>query len=206
MAMKEIIEAVKETPLNEFGEVFFALVRKVYEYRKTHEGYVPREIFEACLGMAGLTCSVQIVNEVVGEDGKRIGFALKKREAYEVSWEGLYHSTCCVGHLFTTPENALGKDTEETFGYIPDPNEDMEFLGATIHYEPERLMACLTVMHRRKIRPEDVSRFVGEWKIFTEEDIRSRNPEIVDNNWYLLEWVMAEKRRPFADVRDGYTG
>lgn len=199
-----VLWRARNAPLNEMGELFLILAQRVYEHRKKNKGYVPIEIFESCLGMAGVSVSVQIVNEVVDEAGKRIGFALKKREANEAGedYRGLYHNTCCTFRTFDTPEDALNRDAEETFGNVSE--ENLELLGITIHDEPERRSACVTVMHRRKVRPEDVNRFVGEWKIFSDEAIRNRNPNIVDSNWYQLDWVMAEGRKLFANVRGGY--
>lgn len=204
MTKQKMLETVAKIPLNELGELFRSLVQRVYEHRKQNKGYVPLEIFEACLGMGGMSVSVQIVNEVVDRDGNRIGFALKKRESSEAgaAWANLYHSTCCTARMLDVPEDALNRDTKETFGSVP--TENLEFLGVTIHDEPERWSSCYTVMHRRRVGLDDVKNFVGEWKIFTETDIRSRNPEIVDHNWYLLDWVMDENREPFANVRGGY--
>ncbi len=201
---EKVLEFIGGAPLKELREVFLRLVERVYAHRKANKGYVPVEIFEPCLGMGGVTVSVQIVNEVIGADGKRIGFALKKREANESgdAWKDLYHSTCCTMRMTDAPEDALGRDTKETFGAIP--SEKPEFLGVTIHDEPERWSACVTIMHRRKVRAEDMRQFVGEWKIFTEADVRAHDPQIIDHNWYLLEWVLDERRPPFSDVRRGY--
>ncbi len=201
---KLVLWWVRRMPLNELGELFLLLVRRVYEYRKEHKGYVPLEIFEACLGMGGVSVSVQIVNEVVDENGNRIGFALKRRESNEAgsAWANLYHSTCCTARMPDVPKDALDRDTKETFGNVPE--EKLEFLGVTIHDEPERWSSCYTVMYRRKVSFEDVNKFIGEWKVFAAEDIKNRHQKIVDHNWYLLDWVMDEKREPFANVRSGY--
>lgn len=195
-----VLWSLKHAELRELGEVFKLLVEKVYRYRLANEGYVPVEIFEACVGMGGVSVSVQIVNEVI-ENGVHIGFALRKRGGEEVGekWQGLYHSTCATASLLTTPESAFKRNTIDAFGYLPTLDK-LEKLGVTIHNEPERWSACVTIMYRRKVTREQVASFKGGWKIFT--DIH--DPLIIDHNQYLLEWVSDPDRKWFADVRNGW--
>ncbi|OGZ08558.1 MAG: hypothetical protein A3D65_04870 [Candidatus Lloydbacteria bacterium RIFCSPHIGHO2_02_FULL_50_13] len=194
-----------EMPLNELNEMFLALAKRLYAYRKANNGFVPKEIFEACVGMSGMSVSVQIVNEVVDAKGMHIGYAMKQRDSSELgdAWACLYHSTCTTARLQDTPATMLGRDTKETFG-VTKPEERLEYLGVTIHDEPERWSSCLTVMHRRMVATEEVSQFTGTWKIFSDNDIRYHNKEIIDHNWYLLEWVLDPDRPLFADVRGGW--
>ncbi|MBI4032691.1 hypothetical protein HY374_03230 [Candidatus Berkelbacteria bacterium] len=201
--MEKVLTWIKDVPLAALGALFRLLVERVYAHRQANKGYVPREIFEPCLGLAGVTVSVQIVNELVDVRGRRIGFALKQREPDEAGWAGLYHSTCGTARLPDDHKAALMRNTEETFGKVP-ADDKVEFLGVTIHDEPERWSACYTIMHRRKVRLDDLKRFVGTWLVFRDDEIRARNPEIVDHNCFLLDWVMDENREPFADVRGGY--
>lgn len=102
-----------------------------------------------------------------------------------------------------TPTTMLGRDTRETFGHVR-PDEKLEFLGVTIHAEPERWSSCLTVMHRRVVTQEEIAQFTGTWKIFSDDDIRYHHKDIIDHNWCLLEWVLDPDRPRFADVRDGW--
>lgn len=198
-------QLIAETPLNELGEVFRVLVERLYAHRKANNGFTPREIFEQCVGMSGMSVSVQIVNEVVAPSGEHIGYALKQRDATEIGdeWAGLYHSTCTTARMPDTPTMMLGRDTKETFG-VTRQGEELEFLGVTIHDEPERWSSCLTVMHRRRVTADQVAQFTGTWKIFSDDDIRYHHKEIIDHNWYLLEWVLDENRPLFADVRGGW--
>lgn len=199
----EIIRYMTETPLEELGPVLTALADRIYKHRLTHNGFVPREIFEPLISMDGETCSVQVVNEVIGAAGEHIGFALKLREATEVGYQGLFHNTCCSLRMFDTPETALGRDTVDAFGSIP-PHDELEFLGVTIHHEDMRRGADVTMMHLRKITTEQLASFVGTWKIFTDDEIRSHPADVVESNWYQLEWVMDPNRPKFADIRLGW--
>lgn len=85
---------VAETPLNELGEVFRILVERLYAHRKINNGFTPKEIFEQCVGMSGMSVSVQIINEVIDGTGghmRHIGYALKRRDDAELgdAWAGL---------------------------------------------------------------------------------------------------------------------
>lgn len=199
------LEWLAETPLNELGEVFKVLVERVYQHRKANNGFTPKEIFEQCVGMSGMSSSAQIVNEVVDATGRHVGYALKQRDSSELgdAWAGLYHSTCTTARITDTPATTLGRDTKETFG-VTKPEEKLEFLGVTIHDEPERWSSCMTVMHRRKVTEEQVAQFTGVWRIFSDDNIRNHHKDIIDHNWYLLEWVLDPNRPMFADVRDGW--
>ncbi len=202
---EQMVGFIKTATWEELLPVIQALAERIYEHRKSNKGYAPPSVFEWLLGMGGVTVSVQIVNEVIDRGGRRIGFALKQREATEAGadWANLYHSTCCTMLLFDTPEMALGRDTKDAFGCVPTKDE-VEFLGVTIHDEPERRSACVTIMHRRKITERDLAVLQGTWRVFSEDAVRDHHKKIVDHNWYLLEWVMDENRPRFADVRRGW--
>jgi len=191
--------------LEDLAPIIDCLAEKVYSHRKENVGFVPLSVFEHLLGMGGMTVSVQTVNEV-WSNGKCIGFGLRKRDDMETGdeWANRYHSTCCTLRMYDTPKQALERNAGETLESIPD-NFNTEFLGVTLHNEPERRSTCLTVMHRQKVSKQEVEKFIGVWKIFSQEDIRNHNQEIVDHNWYLLEWVLDPKRPLFADVRNGWT-
>lgn len=192
-----------ETPLEELGPVLAAFAERLYRHRLANKGFVPREIFQPLIAMDGETSSVQIVNEVVGATGEHIGFALKLREADEVGYQGLYHNTCCSLRMFDSPATALGRDTMEAFGCIP-PDDQVEFLGVTIHHEEQRHGADVTMMHLRKITEEQLATFVGTWKVFTDAEIRAHPKNVVASNWWQLEWVMDPNRPKFADIRLGW--
>lgn len=205
MLNKELLKKISGMDLRDMAEIFYVLAEKVYQYRQDNNGLVPSEIFEACLGIGGMTVSVQIINEVVGLLGEHVGYALRKREVNEIgeAWAGLYHSTCTVGNMIDTPETMLDRNIKQTYG-ISRPSESLEFLGVTIHDEPERKSACLTVVHLRKITHKDTESFIGEWQVFSDNQIINHDKRIIDHNWYLLEWAMDQKRPQFADVRKGW--
>jgi hypothetical protein len=191
--------------LSDLGSFFRMLAEKVYNCRRLNDGLVPPEIFEPCLSMSGMTVSAQIVNEVVDATGTHVGYALRQREKDEVGskWVGLYHSTCTVGRMVDTPTSMLSRNMAQAYGH-PKLDESLEFLGVTINDEPERWSSCLTVMYRRKIKEKELSLFIGKWVVFTDEQIFSHDERIINHNWYLLEWVIDEKRSKFADVRGGW--
>lgn len=193
----EMIEYLKTAPLKDLEEVFSILADRVYKHRIENYGFVPLEIFEYCLGIAGVSISVQIVNQVVDDQGEPIGFALKKRQSDEVGWENLYHNTCTTGRIGDTPASALGRDQKETFGKIPD-NDQLKCLGCTINVEIERRSSCLTVMYVRKIKLDDISSFIGDWKFFSNQQIMDHDERIVNYNWYQLEWVLDPNRSFFS--------
>lgn len=204
MDLEQILDWARTAPLKELAPLLRLLAARLYEHRLAHNGYVPPELFEPSLGIGGVTVSSQIVNEVVDADGKRIGFALKRREKGEIGWEGLHHNTCCTFRLTDTPDSALLRNVRETFQEIP-AEEELEVLGVTVHHEPERQATCVTLMYRRQVAHQDVvRRFAGTWKLFSEEDIRNRNPELVDHNCWQLEWVMDKSRETFAAIQGGY--
>jgi hypothetical protein len=205
MNKEMVLDYLTSTPLKDLGDEFSVLTSRVYANRQANKGYVPLEIFEQCVGLGGMSVSVQIVNAVMDADGKHIGFALKQRDASEAGegWASLYHSTCTTGRLPDTPESALERDTKEAFGHAS-PGKKPGFLGVTIHDEPERCSSCLTVMHLRTVTEKEVSAFVGRWRIFSEADVRHHHEDIVDHNWYLLEWVLDFDRPKFANVRGGW--
>jgi hypothetical protein len=205
MTHDDLVRWLEETPLAKLAFVFKILVQRVYSHRLANKGFVPPEIFESCIGMSGVAASVQIVNEVVDAGGDHLGYALKLREEGEVgdAYKGTYHNTCCSVRLFDTPATALGRDTKEAFGREL-PDEELEFLGVTIHDEPARFGADMTVMHRRKVTLEQMQGFVGTWRMFTNAEVLARDPLIVASNCDQLSWVMDPKRPPFADVRGGW--
>ncbi len=169
-------------------------------------GGVPKEVFELLVGMAGFCASVQIVHEV-WKGNEFLGFALKLRDpATEVgdAWAGLYHSPCTVIRRFDTPASALERDFRDAGDDLLPMRPGIQFLGVTIHDEPERRCACATIMHRRKVSVVDVEGFEGEWTIFTPDEVRRGDPRIVDHNCYLLQWVLDPHRPSFADVRGGW--
>ena len=196
-----LIEWARNVPLSALGEIFQILAERIYNHRKRNNGHVPGDIFESCLSMAGMSVSIQVVNVVVDDNRETMGFALKQRSESEIGekWTNLYHSTCSTGLLIDTPISVLDRISEETFGFI-NTNDNVEFLGVTIHDEPERHCACLTVVHRRKIKTTDVGSFLGTWKIFT--NIHDKN--IIDHNQYILEWVSDPNRPLFANLKGGY--
>ena len=199
------VEFVRTTPLNQLGEVFKVLAERLYVERRANNGFIPREIFERCVGMSGMSVSVQIVNELIDDKAQHLGYALKQRDSSELgdAWAGLYHSTCTTARMTDTPTSMLERNAKEAFG-APWIN-GLEFLGVTIHDEPERCSACLTVMYHRTVTLQEFAQFTGTWKTFSSyEDIRHHNKEIVDHNWYLLEWVCDRNRPIFADVRGGW--
>lgn len=182
-----------------------ALAGTLYVHRQMNRGFTPESIYEECIGVAGVAVSVQIVNEVIDSEGKRIGFALRKRDDTESGseWAGLYHSTCTGARLTDTPKTALARDTAQAYD-TPRSNETLEFLGLAIYDQPERWNSCFVAMHRRKVTREEVASFNGVWAIFTDEDILARDSRAIRHACYLLEWVMDENRPVFADVRDGW--
>ncbi|HAM88384.1 MAG: hypothetical protein US83_C0005G0001 [Candidatus Falkowbacteria bacterium GW2011_GWC2_38_22] len=194
---KEIIDFLKNAPLKDLKEVFSVLADRVYEHRLANQGFVPLEIFESCLGIAGVSISVQIVNQVVDDQGNSIGFALKLRQSDEVGWQNLYHNTCTTGRIGDTPASALTRDQRETFGEIP-KNDKLECLGCTINVETERRSSCLTVMYVRKIKLEDMSSFIGTWKFFSNQQVIDHDEQIVNYNWHQLEWVIDQSRSLFS--------
>ena len=197
------IDLVGRAPWTELVPLMQALSGRLYAERQENpRGYTPKPIFELCLGMGGMFVSAQIVNEVVGPNGEHLGFALKKRDESDSgdAWRGMFHSTCTSGLIKDTPGTMLDRDTVEAFGFHPE-DDTIEFLGVTIHDEPERCGACLTVMHRRKVTMGMFSTFNGTWEIF--KDVN--DPRIIDHNRYLLQWVLDRGRPKFADVRGGWT-
>jgi hypothetical protein len=200
---KEVLDFLRNTPLSRLGEVFKILAEKVYQHRLTFKGFVPREIFEACFGMAGIGISVQIVNEVVDKKGKHLGFALKKRDdpnEMGEKWVNLYHSTCATLYMTAQKNKLLERNTLEAFDKLLE-NDRLEFLGSTVHHEPERWSDCVTFMFRRKITLKQFGEFKGTWKIFK----NIHDPKIIDHNQYLLEWVTdSEREKVLADIRGGW--
>ena len=199
MKDNEVIEYLETAPLENLEKVFSVLAERVHKHRLAHQGCVPLAIFENCLGMSGMAVSVQIVNQVIA-GGLNIGFMLKLREADEVGWQNLYHNTCTVGRLGDTPTSALGRNQEETFGYIP-KNDELEFLGCVIDDEPERRISCLTVMYLRKIQLKDANSFIGRWSFFTNQQILNHDPRIVNYDCTKIEWVLDKNCLVFADIR-----
>lgn len=193
--IQPLLQLAETASLEELEPLFAVLANRINTYRAVHKGSVPSAVFESLLGMAGVSVSVQIVNEVVDESDKRIGWALRKRTTDEVGWIGLYNNTCTVLRMTDTPTTALARDTQETFGTARD--EDLEFLGNTLNYERERLEMCLTVMYRRRVSAQEVAGFIGEWKIFSDEQVLAHDTAMVDYNWYQLQYAMDEHREKF---------
>lgn len=206
--MDRLISTIETASWDDLVPAIKALAERVYGHRREHSGYVPLSVFEYLLGMGGISASVQIVDEVIDEGGNRLGFALKLREGNEVGWGGLYHSTCTTVRMTDHPDEALARDTRETFG--EDREEQLEFLGNVINHETERRSSCITLLYRRRVKLEDLKGFVGSWTVFSEEEIRARDPRIVNYNWDQLAYVMDEHRAPFAffdtvaGVREGF--
>ncbi len=204
-----LLQYVKNVDLVELAPAIEVLAERVYEWRKDHNGFVPLAIFESLLSLGGVAVSVQIVNEVVDDGGKHIGFALKKRDATEAGWANLYNNTCCTARMTDHARDGLARDTKETFGATRD-DESLELLGVVINHEKERHSTCYTLMHRRYVTLGEVKKFVGEWDIFTREEIMAHDPQIVNYNWDQLAYAMDPNRAKVAwfdteaGIREGF--
>ncbi|HEY9585789.1 MAG TPA: hypothetical protein VJJ02_04350 [Candidatus Paceibacterota bacterium] len=199
-AQEEIVaEYFRRTPLAETAVAIKALREAEYVYRLTHKGLAPKEVFELLLGP--VTVSVQIVHEV-REDGKRLGFALRLREENEAGYSGLYHNTCCSFRWLDDLNLATKRDDDDAFvGIHP---ASLERLGVTLHHEIPRMNMDMTFMYRRVIVMSDITKMRGAWRFFSDDDIRYHHKNIVESNWYQLEWVMNPFRPWFGVLRGSF--
>ena len=197
----KFMEYVANSSLEELATVISAIADKSYEYRLSHGGMVPREVFEALMGPD--TVSVQLVHQVYGaKPNAMIGFALRFRTPNEAGYGGLFHSTCCSMRWSDDIETALARDDSDAFA--GKHNSQIEFLGITKHHESPRRNMDMTFMHRRIISMSDIEGMNGEWKFFSNEEILSHDERIVPSNWYQLEWVMNENRPWFGSLIKTY--
>ena len=195
-----VAEYFRITPLAETAVALKALQETEYEHRLANKGFAPLPVFESLLGPD--TVSVQIVHEVRDENGKRLGYALRLRDANEAGYGGLYHNTCCSMRWLDDLETALARDDSDAFqGTHPSP---IEKLGVTKHHEIPRKNMDFTFMHRRVIAMEDIAQMNGTWKFFSDEEIRAHPANVVESNWYQLEWAMDENRPEFGVLHDSF--
>lgn len=203
----EVLDLIKGLPFEHLTPIIAHIAQLVYEVRlankNTNAGGVPKEVFEYLLGMGGVSVSVQVVHEV-WNGSIFIGFALKKRDAAESgeAWAGQYHSPCTVLRMFDTPASALSRDIDpslRSLGIVPP--RGIDFLGVTLHDEPERRSACATIMHSVRVTREGMEKLSGTWQLFTSEQVWKGDRQIIDHNILLLQWVLNVNRACFADLR-----
>src|SRR3989344_5099144 len=194
-----VAEYFRQTPLAKTAVALKALRGAEYAHRLASKGFAPMEVFELLLGP--VTVSVQIVHEV-RESGKRLGFALRLRNASEAGYGSLYHNACCSFRWLDDLTSATDRDDSDAFnGTHPAP---LEKLGVTLHHETPRMNMDMTFMHRRVISMSDIAKMNGTWRFFSDEEIRAHPADVVESNWHQLEWVMDENRAEFGVLKGSF--
>ena len=84
-----LLRAAEELPLEDLGDVLNVLAGRVQAHRAKNSGFVPREIFAACVALGGVYPCVEVIVQVYEGEHFR-GFAVKKRGGNEQGWEGEY--------------------------------------------------------------------------------------------------------------------
>lgn len=184
---------LRNTPLKDLGPEMEILAERCYRNRLANKGYVPLEIFEACIGIGGNYPCAQIIVEVV-KDGQHAGYALRQRDSGEIGteWAGMYHNVCTAVRMGETAEQVLARDFSDITGIAPAVN-DLEYVGTNLQSEPERLADAVTTIWKIKVKESDVSHFKGAWKVFTDLN----DPTIIDHMQAILKWAFDPDRPRF---------
>ena len=196
--MNEICQKIKEVPLSELGEVFALLAKKIDNYRKKNNGFLPLEVFKYCISIGGGYLCAEIV--ITSTDGN--GYYLKKRNApEEEDWKGQYQIPGTFIRATDTPEDFFDRLSEEVFGKNGTriAMRDIEFIGTETHDEPERSATCWTVIWLLPIEDSQVDLLSGDWQFFKQKDMEDLR--IVDHHRNTLKWVSQTLRDIFVDLR-----
>ncbi|MDD4902425.1 MAG: hypothetical protein PHE24_04810 [Patescibacteria group bacterium] len=191
-------QALKNSPLDQLGDVFKMLADKVFAHRRENKGYVPLAIFPYCVGIGGIYPCVEMIVEVRSLLGTPIGYALKKRSAEEQAWQGKYQIVGVAGRITDQPKNIFNRLTTEIFGQNKLAEyKKADFIGIEIHDEPERQATCWTAVWKISIRKNQFPLLSGDWKIFNQFE----NDGIIDHHRKTLGWAANPAREVFVDLR-----
>jgi hypothetical protein len=160
--MKEFEKHVES--LNEVGKL-------VHEYRVTHDGYAPKEIFEPIFPIVG---QYESFGAIVRK-GECFGFVQRTGEMGE-HWVSKYQLPCMTVKPNDNDTTLLERLAESELGVSKEawaalsPSITM-IPGRTVHWEGERTARCRT--RRCFIEIDDTSILGGTWRFVSEEELRA---------------------------------
>ena len=202
MNMQDIVSFVKEAPLTELGPVAETLATRLYQHRQANNGWTPKELFVACLGIGGMYTAVEIAVEVFRE-GRTLGYALKKRNTPgEIGWVDQLQ---IIGAATTSKglDDALMRvgreaylDLERARAFV----ERARLIGISVHDESVRQCVCWSIMHQICVDERELANFAGTWEIIPHNSA-FRDTTIVDHHQPMLRWVMDGDRPMLIDFR-----
>lgn len=200
---QNILAELGSLPLENLAPIFNLLKKRCYTARLANNGRVPKEIFEACVGIGGTCPCYQVVVRVVDMDNKLVGFALRKREADESgdAWANMYHNICTVARMTETPDDILERIASD-MGEEIHFNARVILEGVTIHSEKERCCDAHTHIWSLDVFQKAVSTFPGTWEIFGPDQLD--DPRIIDHMREILKWVMTPNKPMFFRTMSEY--
>jgi hypothetical protein len=197
MKRSKVVDFLKKAPLEELAPICEVLAERFNAHRMETGGVVPLSLYPFVVGIGGIYVCYEVVIKTPA------GYALKMRDAGngEQGWHGQYHIPGVAwrpqGDTF---EKVMGRLSREIYGddAVSFSLNDLEFAGVVVHYQPERLTDCKTMMF---LLPCDkVPK--GDWKIFSGDELK--NETIVNHHRNTLAWISDKNRPVVADLRNGY--
>lgn len=205
---------IVQLPAESMAPVLDACMKVINEYRNSHRGYVPLEIFPSVLGIAGQYTCMEALIRVVDSDNHPMGFLLKRRGESEHEWNGQYAIPGVA--IFPVPHADMISLANERLMQALDiiHDEDLGLLRheRTIfecHDEPERNTTCLTVVKLFDISFAQATELVARsdnWKLYSRNEFHNDN-RIVDHHRATLDWAVRSDLGVFemVDLRNNKT-
>lgn len=173
-------------PDKELVEGLDLIAEKLHEYRLTHQGFIPLEIYPQTLAIGAVYTCMEVVVKVE-EDGKT-SYLMKYRDPEtEHGWGGLYHIIGTAVRITDWPADIINRLSEEIFGaggkiYW----RDLEKIGDALYDEsPTRLTLAPTPIFLLTIDRSHIKDLAGEWREYSDFD----DPSIIPYHRKTLEWI-----------------
>ena len=190
---EKFLKYIQSKKLPELEKIMEVLSEKIYDFRKNNNSIVPLNVFKSCLAIGGISSVVELLIEVL-ENGRIIGYALKKREEHEADFHGQYHIPGTLARLDDSPDKIFSRIEKEISGtrkinYLGVPY----YFGLNIFNEIERKVIRTGLLYVAKVDISEAKKFEGVWKI-----LNGSEEGIVKNNKDIIRWVKELNPPKFA--------